>query len=364
MTSWTNCRRILCVRLDNMGDVLMSSPAFAALKESFGCTITLLTSSMGAPVAPYVSAIDEVLVWDSPWVKTGEVADPKTVTQLVATLKEKRFDAAVIFTVFSQSALPAAMLLYMAEIPRRLAYCRENPYMLLTDWVPDREPYDLIRHQVKRDLDLVKEVGAFAKDYNIKIQLKEEEWEDLTGKVESLGADLSRPWVIFHPGVSEAKREYPIDDWISIGQAVSRERVTILLTGTAEQATHLERISDGIGKNCVVLQTLTLHELMLLIRHAPLVLTVNTVTAHMAAALQTPVIVLYAETNPQHTPWKVHSKVFTFPVPHELQSRNEVLKYVAANFSLPGASRANSIEVSNAVLEMMSAFLEKDRLVL
>jgi hypothetical protein len=52
------------------------------------------------------------------------------------------------------------MLAYLAGIPKRLAYCRENPYQLLTDWVPDQEPYTFIKHQVRRDLDLVAAVGA------------------------------------------------------------------------------------------------------------------------------------------------------------------------------------------------------------
>ena len=45
----------------------------------------------------------------------------------------------MIFTVYSQSPLPSAMICYLADIPLRLAHCRENPYHLLTDWVPDPE---------------------------------------------------------------------------------------------------------------------------------------------------------------------------------------------------------------------------------
>jgi hypothetical protein len=68
----------------------------------------------------------------------------------VRQISEKKFDAAVIFTVYSQNPLPTVMLAYLAGIPKRLAYCRENPYQLLTDWVPDQEPYTLIKHQVRQ----------------------------------------------------------------------------------------------------------------------------------------------------------------------------------------------------------------------
>ena len=55
-------------------------------------------------------------------------------------LSARRFDAAVIFTVYSQSPLPAALLLLQAGVPLRLAHCRENPYGLLTQWGREREP--------------------------------------------------------------------------------------------------------------------------------------------------------------------------------------------------------------------------------
>jgi ADP-heptose:LPS heptosyltransferase len=58
------------------------------------------------------------------------------------------------------------------------------------------------------------------------------------------------------------------------------------------------------------------------------VVSVNTATIHIAAARQTPVIALYALTNPQHTPWKVSGKVFPFNIREGIQSKNEVISYV------------------------------------
>ena len=50
-----------------------------------------------------------------------------------------------------QNPLPAAFLCRLADVPRRLAYCRENPYQLLTHWAPEREPEKLLRHEVQRE---------------------------------------------------------------------------------------------------------------------------------------------------------------------------------------------------------------------
>src|SRR4051812_9787910 len=103
METWNDCKNILCIRLDNMGDVLMSSPAIRALKETFNCKITLLTSSVGKAIAPFIPTIDEVIQYDVPWVKNEEKIVDNSFLQIVNQLKKKRFDAAVIFTVFSQN---------------------------------------------------------------------------------------------------------------------------------------------------------------------------------------------------------------------------------------------------------------------
>src|SRR5829696_7132713 len=103
MNKWTACKNILCVRADNMGDLIMSSPAIRALKESFHCRITVLTSSMGAGIASYIPSIDEVIVCDLPWVKTNHQHDSQQFFAIVEQLKKYEFDAVVIFTVFSQN---------------------------------------------------------------------------------------------------------------------------------------------------------------------------------------------------------------------------------------------------------------------
>jgi ADP-heptose:LPS heptosyltransferase len=159
-----------------MGDVIMSSPAFRALKETFDCRLTVLTSSMGSLITPFIKEIDETIVFDLPWIKTNNEIISEKCFALIEKLKTYHFDAAIIFTVYSQNPLPTALLAYMANIPLRLAYCRENPYALLTHWIPDKEPYSFIQHQVERDLHLVKHMGATTGDDKLHLQFSENDY--------------------------------------------------------------------------------------------------------------------------------------------------------------------------------------------
>ncbi len=352
-TFWQNPKKILVVRLDNMGDLLMSTPAIRALKESFNGQISVLTSSMAAGIAKNIPEIDEIISFDVPWVKTTHASFSTDFLSLVDVLKAKQFDAAVVFTVFSQNPMPAILLTYLADIPLRLAYCRENPYELLTYWVPDEEPYSFIKHQVERDLDLVAKIGATTSNDLLSIQIPDA-WESTQKKLDKNSIDLQKPWLILHPGVSEIKRQYPTKNWIEVGKRLVVDfGYQLLLTGSASEKELTDEIQQGIGTNAFsIAGLLNLDEFICLIKEASLLLSVNTGPVHIAAATQTPVVVLYAQTNPQHTPWKTPNKVLFFEVPEALQSKNEVLKFVQQH-----QEKAPETVGVEAVLEAVSSLL-------
>lgn len=330
MKEWYQCKKILCVRADNMGDVIMSGPAIRALKTAFGCTITLLTSSMGSIITPFMPEIDETLVYNLPWVKSSNAIDSVGCTELVHTLCGYGFDAAIIFTVYSQNPLPTALICYMAGIPIRLAYCRENPYNLLTHWIPDKEPYTYISHQVMRDMLLVEKTGAAVSDDLLRVQVPPDAKNIAVEKLSSMGFDGCADYIIVHPGVSEDKRRYPAALWIATIQKLHAQAgMQIVITGSANEREQAVQIAEACGGYCfVACGVLSMTEFISVIASAPLVISVNTGTVHIACAVQTPVVVLYAQTNPQHTPWKTPAVVLPFNVETQLQSSNEVIRYV------------------------------------
>jgi lipopolysaccharide heptosyltransferase II len=348
-------QKVLCIRADNMGDLLMSSPAIRALKDTFKSHITVLTSSLSTFIAESIKEIDEVITYDLPWVKTDNLPKADAFFEVVDELKSRRFDAAVIFTVYSQNPLPAAMLAYLAGIPVRVAYCRENPYDLLTHWVPDPEPYSMIRHQVRRDLDLVATLGAITGNEKLILDVKNDLWIAVRDKLNILGVDQTRPFIILHPGVSEKKREYPPELWIEAAKRLSGD-FQLLITGGSSEKHLTEYLAKEIGEKAFSLGgKLDLNELVVLISHAPLIVSVNTGTIHLAAAVSTPVVVLYALTNPQHLPWKVAGKALLFDVPEELKSKNEVIRFVNDRYFSHPVPLVNPEEIVQTVYEVLSS---------
>ncbi|HJT19204.1 MAG TPA: lipopolysaccharide heptosyltransferase II [Nitrospira sp.] len=316
--AWWKARHILCIRLDTLGDVLMTGPAMRALKESAPQRrITLLTSPAGAEAGRLLPGVDEVLVYEAPWMKsTPRRTEPDIDLSFVQSLRDSRFDAAVIFTVYSQNPLPAALLCYQAGIPRRLAHCRENPYQLLTDWIEEQEPHVFVRHEVQRQLDLVACVGARTWDRRLSLSLPSEAFDEIDALLEP-SVDRQKPWLVMHPGASAPSRRYPPEHFAVVAGRLAREfGCQIVFTGTASERGLIARIQDTMhAASHSLAGNLSLGTLATLLSRAPLLVSNNTGTIHVAAAVGTPVVDLYALTNPQHTPWMVPRRVLFHDVP-------------------------------------------------
>jgi lipopolysaccharide heptosyltransferase II len=317
---WEAAQNILCIRLDNLGDVLMTTPAVRALKVARPQRkITLLGSASGVNAARFIPDLDDAIRYDAPWSKHPMPPTPAEFLAMRNTLVAGRYDAAVVFTVYSQNPLPGAMMAYLAEIPLRLAYCRENPYHLLTDWVPETEPASGLRHEAQRQMDLVHSVGTPAADPHMRFEVPPEAREGIDACLEDEGVRAGEPVIVLHPGATAASRRYPPERYAEVAaQLIDRCDGRIFVTGSADERALTQRVcadSAATGRIHDLSGDLGLGELGALIARADLLISNNTGPVHIASAVGTPVVDLYALTNPQHTPWQVPHRVLSKDVP-------------------------------------------------
>lgn len=318
ISSWSSARRLLAVRLDNLGDVLMTTPALRALRESApNRHITLLATPGGAALVPFVPEIDAVLVIAGPPWLPGEPTNPETVVATVDLLRHEKFDAAIIFTVYSQNPLPAALLCWLAGIPLILAHCRENPYHLLSNWVPEPEPHERVRHEVRRQLDLVGSVGASTADERLSFRLRPADTLQAMAKLRQAGIDPGQRRLVLHPGASAAARRYPPEHFsVLVDLLADLPEFEAVFTGDESERGLIDAIRARSRRPVASLAgALSLGELAAVIAGSALLIANNTGPVHIAAALGTPVVDIYALTNPQHAPWQVPHRVVYHDVP-------------------------------------------------
>jgi lipopolysaccharide heptosyltransferase II len=314
---WRDVRRILAVRLDNLGDVLVTTPALHAIKASAPqARLTLMASPVGAQVGALDPDVDDVIVYTAPWMDPWGRLQQDSVRErhMIETLRDGAFDGAIIFTSFHQSALPAAYLCYLADIPLRAAASIDGPGSLLT--TRHRHP-ERMMHEVERGLDLVRALGMTSDSADLRLRVPEAARACVEARLTELGVDTSRPLVVVHPCCSMPARTYP---WELYAQVVTllvhRLGATVLVTGAPDERSLVQRVceatpDDARGSVYPLASALTFPELCALIGMADLTITNNTGPMHIAAAMRTPVVALFALTNPpeQWEPWRVASRV-------------------------------------------------------
>jgi len=200
----------------------------------------------------------------------------------------------------------------------RLAHCRENPYGLLSDWVSERDVVaDGMRHEVERQLALVASVGFIAADRRLRFAVPSAARSAVAARLARAGVDPARRLVVVHPGASAESRRYPAARFGVAADRVARAAdATIVLSGAAEERSLIDELRGAMTEPAISLAgQLDLGELAALVEAADVLVANNSGPAHLAAALGTPVVDLYALTNPQHTPWLVPARVLNHSVP-------------------------------------------------
>lgn len=314
---WARARRILVSRLDNLGDVILATPAIHAIRESLPeARITLHASPSGAQVAALNPDVDDVVVYQAPWMDPDRLLPqtPEREQEMIVRLRAGRYDGAIIFTSYHESPLPTAYLYYLADIPLRHAASIDGPGSLLTS--RHRHPERLV-HEVERGLDLVGGLGFRTEARALVLTPRPDDLEAMRVRLASLGMRPGDPLVVLHPGSTTESRTYPGDQYATtIRLLVEELGCQVVITGTAGEVELVERIRAASGASSASLagQT-TFPELAALIALADLAITNNTGPMHVAAALKTPVVALFALTNPpeQWGPWRVPHRLLYHP---------------------------------------------------
>jgi ADP-heptose:LPS heptosyltransferase len=272
---------------------------------------------VGAQISGLNPDLDGVLTYSSPltdpWLEVPH--DPGRELRLVDTLRQGEFDGAIIFTSYHQSPLPTALLCYLAGIPLRLGATDDGAGSLLT--TRHHWPEGLY-HEVERALSLVGAVGFRNADPDLVLRVPAEARRRVRERLAAAGIQLARPLIVVHPGCSMPARTYSWERFAAAADLlVERLGAQVVLTGTAAEAPLVRRIQahtkhqawDWTGDG-------NLGELAGLVEVADLVITNNTGPAHIAAAVKTPVVVLFAWTNPpeQWRPWRVEHRLLNRPV--------------------------------------------------
>ena len=283
MTAPGHASRVLVVRLDSLGDVVVCGPAVRAVAAGAG-QVTVLAGPRGAEAARLLPGVDDVLEFDAPWISPdGGPTDPAAVAALVETLRG-RFDAALVLTSFHQSALPTALVLRLAGVAWIAAASTDFPGTLLDVRLP--EPPD--------DPEPVRML-AIAAGAGWRLPPDDDGALRLRAGLPVVGG-LPPRYVVVHPGADAPARAYPGDRWTKVVGGLAAEGCRVVVTGSPAERPLTAAVA---GSSALDLGgRLDVAELAAVIAGADAVAVGNTGPAHLAAAVGTPVVSLFSPVVP------------------------------------------------------------------
>ncbi len=293
--------KILLIRNDRLGDLVLTLPAVEALKSALpGAELDLLCSQYNRPVAHANPHLRQVLT-------DRGAHDRSDLGQLAARLREERYDAAVVF-VHSAKNLE---LVKKAEIPLRI-----GPWVKLTD------PLRLNRPLRQRRSRAARSEAAYSIELLGALGLKAQVRKLLAGKIpppritpepgaferarELLEEALEgRPFVVVHPGMGNSALNWPERRWAETLALLAREGsrpIGLLLTGSEAERPMLARIRELAGEpaEAMLLSGLPLDEFIGVLSLARAVVAPSTGPLHLAAALGVPAVGIYSPVRAHH----------------------------------------------------------------
>ena len=287
-------REVLVVRLDRIGDVLMSLPALHDLRAALPhARIRLAVGAWSAEIARS-APVDEVLVWSAPWVgRPSEGA--QALGELLSgarALRQTPLDLAIDL----QGDVRASLLLWISGARARVGYANTGGAYLLSHVVPLDETVSWVE-QNRRAVALA--VG-FARTPPRFDPLSAEDRTFAQHLYENLHLEEKRPLVGLHPSGGRRVKQWPVERWAEVATRLQQEHgATILITGSEADRPLAAALAKLLPRKALdVSGRLSVREMMALLSGLDLFLSPDTGPMHMACALGTPSVSVFGPSDP------------------------------------------------------------------
>jgi ADP-heptose:LPS heptosyltransferase len=291
-------REILILRLDRIGDVLMSLPALAALRDARPeVRIRLAVGEWSREIAEDAS-VDEVLVWSAPWVGRSDegASSPAHLFNSARALRSSRPDLAIDL----QGDLRAMWLMAATGARARVGYANTGSARLLTRVVELDENIGLVEQNYR----------ALETALGQKLIRKPFQWLDqerrgqgrrfLRAALEGAGLEVRGPLVGLHVGAGRRIKEWPLERFAALGRRLVEDMAaTLILTGSPSEAPRAAALRSLVPDSVLDLSgQLSLRGLAETMSACDAFVSGDTAAMHFACALGLPSVAIFGPSDP------------------------------------------------------------------
>ena len=301
-------RKILVVRNDNLGDVICTTPALEALRETFPeAFIGVLVADYTKDALTGLSFIDRVYSYEkAKHSKSGRLAAWYRQGKVICEVRRERFDLAIgIRSRFTKSH---AWLAFVSGAPRRVGHIPPGGGGMLSSryyniFVPD-ETEDL--HEVERSLNVVRRVGADITRKRLSMHIPPEELSRADAFIEDSNLKSSKKLVTLHiTSRPEHNRVWPIESYIRVVDGLmALPGVGLVMNWMEKDARAALEVMAGVKKKPAVFDASSLKGFAAFLRRSDLLITLEGGAMHIGAAAGVPTLAIFGDTSPvTWRPW-------------------------------------------------------------
>ena len=307
--------RVLVVKLRHLGDVLLTSPVFTVLKNHAPhLEIDALVYRDTEPMLSGHPAIANIFTVDRGWKQEGWPTQISRETRLFRSLRARHYDLIVHLTENPRglvlTLLLGARYSVAREYPSKRGRLWRNSFTHLYQ-VPSKP-----RHTVEIHLDAMRRLGIYPESDERRLVLAVTDEAETSVRALMERHELGdKGFIHIHPTSRWLFKCWELDKYVALINSLQEmgERVVLTAAPAAHEMQFAASIVSQLKRPAVDLcGMLNLKQLAALTRHAKCFVGVDSVPMHIAAAMQTPVVVLFGPSGDlEWAPWQVNALVLT-----------------------------------------------------
>jgi len=283
--------RILIVRTDRIGDVVLSTPVIKALRDHYPSSyIAIMVTPQTSELLQGNPYLDEVIILD----KKDKHRGIRGMLKLIRQIRMRRFELAVIL----HSTNRVNLITYLAGIPTRIGYARKMGFLLTRKF-----PYvkmQGIKHELEYNLDVLKLIGIESKERELFVPLHREAEERIKNLLREKKISEQDKLILLHPAASCISKVWPKERFAELANRFIEELgVQIAVISDKKDKPIADWIVSCIRHPVVNFAgMLSLSETASLLKRASLFISNDSGPVHISSAVGTPVLSIFGRKQP------------------------------------------------------------------
>jgi lipopolysaccharide heptosyltransferase II len=283
--------RILLIRIDRMGDVILSTPMIETLRKTYPSSfIAMMVKPIWRELLEGNPYLDETISYDKDGAHHGILGTLKFARQL----RKYRFDTVLILNPRVRSHWCA----WLAGIPVRIGFDSENGW-LLTHRVPFRK-HEGKKHEIEYMMELFKFFDFEKKVYRPFVTVSNESAKSVDPLFKDSGVGENKPAIAIHPSSSCLSRRWMPERFAELAdRLIEKQGVKVFLISGASEKSFTDSVEKIMRHPSINLGgKLSLKETAGLLKRCTLLISNDSGPTHLAAAVGTPVVAIFGASQP------------------------------------------------------------------